>query len=330
MSVRITKLISLGLVLLLFLCAVGCEKSSVATGELNASSPASDESTITDLPSEELPTLESETAEPASATEPASVLGSDAEASAQPPSPVQSSEPAPVSPDRPASSVVAPVSSGSVAPAAFFSPPDHPSVYEHVEYSLEDLVAWINSDEALTEESGVYRAAVEYWRRRGTVYLASLPQTVSKIDWCKLWSDGKVSVTFEDGFGYVAIFPFNESEATAVSDGIVSYFEAKGKTVASGPVTMTDTASALDLSTRFVERSLSVANNATDAVLEIRPYELSNGKTIYVRFLHWFQNGFRMCYHFMDANTPEDAAAVNEFPLSQLQFSNVSLSETAE
>ena len=323
------KLVSLLLVMLLCLSIAGCEKSGVATGELNASSPASDESTITDLPSEELPTLESETAEPASATEPASVLESDAEASAQPPSPVQSSEPAPVSPDRPASSVVAPVSSGSVSPAAFFSPPDHPSVYEHVEYSLEDLVAWISSDEALTEESGVYRAAVEYWRRRGTVYLASLPQTVSELKRCKLWSNGKISVTF-DGAGFIAIFPFNESEAAAVSDGIVSYFEAKGKTVASGPVTMTDTASALDLSTRFVERSLSVANNATDAVLEIRPYELSNGKTIYVRFLHWFQNGFRMCYHFMDANTPEDAAAVNEFPLSQLQFSNVSLSETAE
>lgn len=222
------KLVSLLLVMLLCLSIAGCEKSGVATGELNASSPASDESTITDLPSEELPALESETAEPASATEPASVLESDAEASAQPPSPVQSSEPAPVSPDRPASSVVAPVSSGSVAPAAFFSPPDHPSVYEHVEYSLEDLVAWINSDEALTEESGVYRAAVEYWRRRGTVYLASLPQTVSELKRCKLWSNGKISVTF-DGAGFIAIFPFNESEAAAVSDGIVSYFEAKGK-----------------------------------------------------------------------------------------------------
>ena len=329
MSVRITKLISLGLVLLLFLCAVGCEKSSVATGELNASSPASDESTITDLPSEELPALESETAEPASATEPASVLGSDAEASAQPPSPVQSSEPAPVSPDRPASSVVAPVSSGSVSPAAFFSPPDHPSVYEHVEYSLEDLVAWINSDEALTEESGVYRAAVEYWRRRGTVYLASLPQTVSELKRCKLWSNGKISVTF-DGAGFIAIFPFNESEAAAVSDGIVSYFEAKGKTVASGPVTMTDTASALDLSTRFVERSLSVANNPTDAVLEILPFDLQNGTIAYIRRMHWFQNGFHMCYNFIDAYTPEEAAVVNESLLSQLQFSDVSLSETAE
>ena len=82
------KLVSLLLVMLLCLSIAGCEKGGVATGELNASSLASDESTITDLPSEELPALESETAEPASATEPASVLGSDAEASAQLLSPV--------------------------------------------------------------------------------------------------------------------------------------------------------------------------------------------------------------------------------------------------
>ena len=100
--------------------------------------------------------------------------------------------------------------------------------------------------------------------------------------------------------------------------------------MASGPVTMTDTASALDLSTRFVERSLSVANNPTDAVLEILPFDLQNGTIAYIRRMHWFQNGFHMCYNFIDAYTPEEAAVVNESLLSQLQFSDVSLSETAE
>ena len=324
------KLFSFLLVFLFCLSVVGCKQSAAPTGELNVSSlTTSDVISETTSTSEDVLPSDMEMQAPVSAAQSTHETNSDAAVPSAPlaqspeTAPATSSN-APVSSTESVTSIPTPVSSEAFTPAAFFCPPDYPSVYEHTEYSLDDFIAWMNSDKALTEENGVYQAAVEYWRKRGTVCLASLPQDVSKIKWWKLYSDGRLCVTFEDG--YIIICPFNENEVTIAKDGINSYFQAKGNTLTTSASTNSMELANKALTTRFVTRSTNIASKVIDTVLEIRPYELSNDQITYIRILHWFQKGFHMSYWFRSTHAPEKAPVIDDFILSQLQFQDIALS----
>ena len=329
------KLFSFLLVFLFCLSVVGCKQSAAPTGELNVSSlTTSDVISETTSTSEDVLPSDMETQAPVSAAQSTHETDSDVAVPSAPPAqspetaPVTSSN-APVSPTESVTSIPTPVSSEAFTPAAFFCPPDYPSVYEHTEYSLDDFLAWINSDKALTEENGVYQAAVEYWRKRGAIYLITLSQEVSKIKWCQLYSDGNISLLFAEQCGYIIIRPFNKNEATVIKAGVNSYFQAKGTTVE----TNSDIISAKlanDASTiRFIARSAPIASKTADAVLEIMPFELLDHSITYIRILHWFQDGFYIRYYPPNANTPETSTIIDDSILSQLQFQDVSLSKTA-
>ena len=329
------KLLSLLLVFLFCLSVVGCKQSPAPTGERNVSSPITgDEISETAPASEDVLPSDMETEAPVSAAQSTNDTDSEVAVPSAPPAKPSETAPAtssnvPVSSTAPATSIPTPVSSETFTPAVFFCPPDHPSVYEHPEYSFDNLIAWINSDKALVEEDGVYRAAVEYWRKRGTVYLATLPQTVSKIEWCKLRSNGRLEIAFEKE-GILEICPIDEAEATIVSNGIVPYFEAKGNTVASELISMNHPkVSAPNSASRLAACSIRIQSQPIDAVLEVETTPLYNGSIVYAPYMHWFQDGFRICYIFHVTNTLEEATAVDDFVLSQLQFQDVSLSKTA-
>lgn len=240
------RILSLFLAALLCLSAAGCGTNrGVPAGELDASSqPLVLESDLNaEPPATEVPSIpeEIESAVPsqsAGLSEPARKEENEAQKPAAGPVDASSAAPAAsfLSPDTPA---LPPVMTPAV-----FCPPDHPSVYEHTEYTLEGFWAWLNSEEALTEDNGVYKDAVNFYRSCKSFPLASMDTKDLPVRWYKLYSNGELSVSFKwsddayNGPSRIAIIPFADKEVPMAKNGAVSYFKAKGNNVASGPATV--------------------------------------------------------------------------------------------
>ena len=126
-------------------------------------------------------------------------------------------------------------------------------------------------------------------------------------------------------------------------NGAVSYFKAKGNTVASGPVAVKNKLTEypggqaimesndwfhINLPTQLATRSISVERKNVEAVLDVRPFVVDSAYTIHcVRFLHWFQDGFQVRCGFINA-VPDKVNDIDEEMLSKLTFTDVSLAQS--
>ena len=168
--------------------------------------------------------------------------------------------------------------------------------------------------------------------------------------WYKLYSNGGLSVSFKwsddayNGPADIYICPFADKEVPMAKNGAVSYFKAKGNTVASGPATVGNHLTEypggqvlmeqeymwfeIDLPTQLTTRSISVEGQAVEAVLDVRPFVSDCAYTIHcVRFLHWFQDGFQVRCGFRCVG-PDKVNDIDEKMLSKLTFTNVSLAQS--
>lgn len=345
------KQISLFLVLLLCLTLFGCG-GGAPTGELDilslpveealASSPS-----IVPEGSDETEAIvsegsnETETVVPEDAASSAAGTNAQTQAAAPPAAPGEDVPPAPESLASSPKPESAPKKT-TVTHVVAFSPPPEQTVFTHNEDTRDGFIAWLNSEEAMTEQNGAFRDIVNLYRRHGSAPLASLPDNDTDYS---LYSNGQLFVLFNNS-GFV-ITPIDETKAAAAQNGIVSYFTAKGNTVlpnvaqfsnfpverASNEQWSMIVSDERRTSIQFAACAPAVGGRTVDAVYEIRRDEISMDygghygevKIIYSRRLHWLEDGFHVTYAYTDVTTMEEALVMDELRLSQLRIENAAL-----
>ena len=230
-------------------------------------------------------------------------------------------------------SVPVPLISTVSLPTSYFDPPAYEKVYEHTEDTLEELIAWINSPGALTEEGGVYKEAVEYYRDRGYLFYPAFIGEQPELKFVTFQSDGGVTST--NGVGTIWCVPLKEHEAEAASGGIVSYLEAQN-------ITMTPNASAplpgqeypmsvwrVGCIETWSTKQVQLANGTKDAVLRVlawEPEDMDDWVWVsFTRHLHWLEGGFHLWLYSNDTQDPVEAYTPDQAVLSQVQMINVPL-----
>ena len=317
--------------LCLLLAVTGCRREAAPAGEAGSLPLSSAESQSTGSEGEadasslpgESSQAESETSATPSELPPVTT-------ETEPP-PAVSSTPETVPGEGEASTPVPLISTVSL-PTSHFDPPAYEKVYEHTEDTLEEMIAWINSPGALTEEGGVYKEAVEYYRDRGYLFCPALGGALPEFKWVKLRSNGVVSFTHENS-GSIWCSPFQEHEAVAASGGIVSYLEAQN-------ITMTPNASAplpgqeypmsvwrVGCVETWSPKQVQLANGTKDAVLRVLAWEPEDmdGRVVFSRHLHWLEGGFHLWISSRDTSDSVEAYIPNQEVLSQVQMINVPL-----
>ena len=229
-------------------------------------------------------------------------------------------------------SVPVPLISTVSLPTSYFDPPHFNKTYEHTEDTLEEMIAWINSPGALTEEGGVYKEAVEYYRDRGYLFCPALGGALPEYEWINFNAEGSMSYIFENS-GSVWCAPLKEYEAEAASGGIVSYLEAQNITMtpnASAPLPGQEYPFHEELGCRCIDtwspKQVQLANGTRDAVLEVLtldPDEM-NGLVSFYPYLHWLEGGFHLFYSYGTLD-PVEAYTPDQEVLSQVQMINVPL-----
>ena len=331
------KQLSLFLVLLLCLCVVGCGENAEPTGELDSASLPMEEALVSssveeeitsqaeEIASEDVASMAAETSTQTQATAPepderADKVSTPSTAPAEDVSSVPETETGSVPKETTKTSIVT------------FSPPPEQTIFIHDEYTREDFIAWLNSEEAMTEEDGAFRDIVNLYRQRGSVLLASLPESVVSNITYSLYSSGKFFLLFKGTNSGFLIRPVDETEATAAQGGIASYFTAKGETVLQDDALVNMDSSLENGASKFISLNQSVSEKTMNTVYEIRSdtfYDaLWNEKTVYSRSLHWFEYGFHVTFYFRDTSVWEETLTIDDTwqsLLSQLQFENAAL-----
>lgn len=228
-----------------------------------------------------------------------------------------------------------PVISTVSLPTSYFDPPAYEKVYEHNdEDTLEKLIAWINSPEALTEEDGVYKEAVEYYRDRGYLFCPVLGGELPDVAWISFRSNGTVVYVLEnEDSGSIWCSPFQEHEAQAASGGIVSYLEDQNITMipdASAPLPGQEYPMSVwrvGCIETWSPKQVQLADGTKDAVLRVLAWdpEDKDGRVTFTRHLHWLEGGFHFWLYSHDTSDPVEAYTPNQAVLSQVQMINVPL-----
>ncbi len=216
-----------------------------------------------------------------------------------------------------------------VSPVQFDGPPEDMEVTDHVEQSLDAFVAWLNSKEALTEENGTFAEAVNFYRKRGGIFLGFTSLADQKVKYYRLYRDGRLGVGFQD-YGLV-ISPFSAEKVVAAREGIVSYLKSDGKAVVQTMQTSDLLSITRESPNYYAERSVAIASKQIDAVYHIRRTELPNQvdtstKPIFIRHLHWIQDGFYVEVALRSTDTAEKAWNYDQEFVSSLSFREVALS----
>ena len=331
------------LALCICLTMAGCRREVLPAGEVDESQAGMEANAPIDCSDAPLDSTEMESsAEPDDGEDPVSSdasgevsvvapsVVSDVATETEPPSslPAASADPG----ESAGESAAPPVISTVSLPASYFTPPDLNRLYKRSESTLERLINWINSEEALTEEGGVYREAVEYYRERGYLFYPAFVGEAPELSWISFRADGCVAVTYDEE-GTVWYTPMSESEAAA--GGIVPYLESKGHT-------MTPNATAPQPGQKYpssvwgvgcietwTPKQVQLANGLMDAVLRVYAFELDGDDFHgYPCALHWLEGGFHVRYTttVMD---PIIAYSPDQVILPKLYMTNVPLNNTA-
>ena len=331
------------LLLCLLLAVTGCRREAAPAGEAGSLplSPAESQAAVTDAPpagEESQPSGSEGEADASSLPGESSQAESETPATPSELPPVTTeTEPPPAVSSAPETGpgegeASVPLISTVSLPASYFDPPHFNKTYEHTEDTLEELIAWINSPEALTEEDGVYKEAVEYYRDRGYLFCPALGGELPEYKWINFNAEGSMSYIFEDS-GSVWCAPLKEYEAEAASGGIVSYLEAQNITMtpdASAPLPGQEYPYHEELKCRCIDtwspKQVQLADGTKDAVLRVTamdPEEM-DGWVLFYPDLHWLEGGFRIFYSYGTLD-PVEAYTPNQAVLSQVQMINVPL-----
>lgn len=225
-----------------------------------------------------------------------------------------------------ASSASAPSSASTsselVIPRVSFSAPVKAKYYSHYESSLEELIAWLNSSEALEEEGGAFREVVLYYRERSSMLRPVLRDPrVFPVNSYGLLSNGLLMYSTSSSTGDIKIMPVADSETSAAAKGIAAYLtEAKGKPAAKESLT----AEKMSAATQLALCKIPAAGASIQAVNEVQPIDLPGGEFIYLHVVHWLYRDF---YIFYDSNTLDanEAAALNTDLFANLSFEEIPL-----
>ena len=333
------------LALCICLTMAGCRREVLPAGEVDESQAGTEANAPIDCSDAPLDSTEMESsAEPDDGEDPVSSdasgevsvvappVVSDVATETEPPSslPAASADPG----ESAGESAAPPVISTVSLPASYFDPPDLNRIYEHNENTLERLINWINSEEALTEEDGVYREAVEYYRERGYLFYPAFVGEAPELCWVSLHSNGWVTSTYES-FGTIWCAPLSVSKAGVASAGIVAYLESKGHEMNVPTVfNKVDRIQGhgwgeVEVTATYTPCQVTMATATQNAVLYVEDYdETAIGYYKFFKDLHWLEGGFHV-WHSSGAAEPDQAYIPNQVILPKLYMTNVPLNNTA-
>lgn len=340
-EITMKKQLSLLLVFVLCLTLFGCGENAEPTGELDPASLPMEEALVSSSVVEEEITSQAEEIASEDVASMAAETSTQTQATASEPDEradkvsTPSTTPTETVSSAPKTETESAPEQTKVTSVVAFNQPPEQTIFTHDEYTREDFIAWLNSEEAMTEENGAFRDIVNLYRQRGSVLLASLPESVTSNIIYSLYSSGKLAVLFKDISRWILIEPVDSTKSIAAQGGIASYFTARGETVLQNNA-LTNMVSSLASSekeiSKFISLNEAISGETVSAVYEIQKYILHetlwSEKWVYSRRLHWFEHGFHVTFSFGDTSVLEETLTINDTSkslLSQLQFENAAL-----
>ena len=336
------------LALCICLTMAGCRREVLPAGEVDESQAGTEANAPIDCSDAPLDSTEMESsAEPDDGEDPVSSdasgevsvvappVVSDVATETEPPSslPAASADPGESAEESAGESAAPPVISTVSLPASYFTPPNYSKLHEHRERTLERLIAWINSEEALTEEDGVYKEAVEYYRERGYLFYAAILEENTELNGVTLLSNAQLLVSYKNAGGFW-ITPLQTTEAEAAAGGIAAYLESKGHEMNVPTVFhKVDRIQGhgwgeVEVTATYTPCQVTMATATQNAVLYVEDYdETAIGYYKFFKELHWLEGGFHI-WHSSGTADPDLAYTPNQELMAKVQMINVPLNDS--